>query len=134
VTYFHNLAVFGEQILLSIRYTDWSVIDIPAPAGAWAQYWRAELQGYIHAYRAATGVDLTTDVVGSIPAEMRYTRPSELLRRRIVEGNQVPHSAPLIGSNGKNGKNGKVIPQLGASPNGHIPQHQTFRERKEMRK
>jgi hypothetical protein len=28
-------------------------------AGAWARFWQQELQGYVHAHRATTGVDLT---------------------------------------------------------------------------
>ena len=53
--------VFGEQILLSIRYGDWSNVTDREQAANWARYWRAEIQGYIHAYRAVTGVDLTAE-------------------------------------------------------------------------
>jgi hypothetical protein len=59
ITHFHNLAIFGEQILLSIRYEAWSTVTQPAQAANWARIWRAEIQGYTHAYRAATGVDLS---------------------------------------------------------------------------
>ena len=60
VTFFNDLAKFGERLLLSIRYTLWNDIDDPDVAKAWARYFRQEVQGYIHAYRAATGVDLTS--------------------------------------------------------------------------
>ena len=58
VTHFHDLAAYGEQILLSIRYGDWISSDGDS-AKNWAQYWRPELQGYMHSYRAVTGHDLT---------------------------------------------------------------------------
>jgi hypothetical protein len=76
VTHFHDLAVFGEQLLLSIRYGDWIDITNQESAKNWARYWRSEIQGYIHAYRAATGVDLTQEPVDS-------TMPSVHLMRRL---------------------------------------------------
>jgi hypothetical protein len=62
VTHFNNLAVFGERILLSIRYGAWSQVNQhPQNAANWARDWRAEIQGYIHAYRAVTGVELSSN-------------------------------------------------------------------------
>jgi hypothetical protein len=58
VTHFHDLAVYGEQILLSVRYGGWIDSD-EASARNWARYWRPELEGYTHSYRAVTGVELT---------------------------------------------------------------------------
>lgn len=78
VVHFHDLAVYGEQIVLSIRYGAWSLTTATATQAAnWARYWRNEIQGYIHAYRAATGVDLTSEPVNS-------TLPSVLLLRRMA--------------------------------------------------
>jgi hypothetical protein len=62
VTDFHDLAVFGEQILLSIRYGHWSDVHDPAHAANWARYWRSEIQSYIHSYRAVTGIDLASGI------------------------------------------------------------------------
>jgi len=59
VTHFSDLGVYGEQILLSIRYGDWIAVNDENTAKNWARYWRPEVQAYIHAYRAVTGVDLT---------------------------------------------------------------------------
>lgn len=59
VMHFRDLAVFGEQLLLGIRFGAWSRENDQAQAANWVRYWRPELQGYIHAYRAVTGVDLT---------------------------------------------------------------------------
>jgi hypothetical protein len=58
VTHFHDLAADGEQILLSVRYGDWTSGDEDS-AKNWVRYWRPELQGYVHSYRAVTGDDLT---------------------------------------------------------------------------
>ncbi|MFI7065685.1 hypothetical protein ACIBL3_32135 [Kribbella sp. NPDC050124] len=68
VLHFRDLAVFGEQLLLGIRFGAWTKVIEPDKAANWARYWRAEVQGYIHSYRAVTGVDLTQGVDGSMPA------------------------------------------------------------------
>jgi hypothetical protein len=77
VIYFRDLAVYGEQLVLSARYGAWSITNNPAQSANWVRYWRPEIQAYIHAYRAATGVDLTTEPVNS-------TLPSVLLLRRLA--------------------------------------------------
>jgi hypothetical protein len=51
-------------------------------AANWARYWRAEIQGYIHAYRAVTGVDITDATDTS--ARLRYVQPSVHLRNRLA--------------------------------------------------
>ena len=76
VMHFRDLGVFGEQLLLSVRYGAWSTVIDRAEAANWARYWRAELQGYVHAYRAATGIDL-----GAAPVDA--TLPSLLLQKRL---------------------------------------------------
>ena len=85
VIHFRYLAVFGEQILLSVRFGAWSDEQTihPEEAANWARYWRPEIQGYIHAYRAATAVDLTADVVNSQRSRERYLPPSVHLRQRL---------------------------------------------------
>ena len=78
VTHFRDLGVFGEQILLSIRYGDWIDVNDEEAAKNWARYWRPEIQGYLHAYRAVTGVDLTNaDTVDS-------TMPAIHLQKRLA--------------------------------------------------
>lgn len=84
ITHFRNLAVFGEQMLLSVRYGDWIDINDQDFAKTWARYWRPEIQNYIHAYMSATGVDLSEDIVDSRRAANRYVQPSELLRDRLA--------------------------------------------------
>ena len=82
VMHFHNLAVFGEQIVLSIRYGAWSVVFEPTQAFNFARFWRPQVQGYIHAYRAATGVDLSIDARNPVA---EATLPSVLLRQRLAQ-------------------------------------------------
>lgn len=77
VLHFRNLGVFGEQILLSVRFGAWAAVNDPAQAANWLRFWRPEIQGYIHAYRATTGVDLTSDTVDS-------TLPAVHLRARLA--------------------------------------------------
>lgn len=84
VDHFHRLAVFGEQILLSIRFGAWGDITQSAPSAAnWARFWRAEIQGYIHDYRAVTGVDLTSSskIDSTPPSVHLYNRYMSQSRR-----------------------------------------------------
>jgi hypothetical protein len=78
VTHFRDLGTFGEQLLLTVRYGLWTDTIEPAQAKNWARYWRSEIQGYIHAYRAATGVDLRQSADA--------TMPGILLQRRLEVG------------------------------------------------
>lgn len=82
VLHFRNLALFGEKVLLSIRYGAWSDVIDPVQAANWARFWRPEIQGYIHAYRSVTGVDLTLDMPD-------YTLPSVHLRKRLAAQRQL---------------------------------------------
>jgi hypothetical protein len=77
VLHFRDLAVFGEQIVLSIRFQAWPSIIEAQDAANWARYWRPEIQGYIYAYRAVTGVDVTE--------RPDATAPSLLLRQRMQQ-------------------------------------------------
>ena len=82
ITHFRDLAVYGEQILLSIRYGDWIDVNNEDSAKNWARYWRPEVQAYLHAYRACTGVDLTSaDTLDS-------TIPAAHLQKRLVAQQQ----------------------------------------------
>lgn len=91
VVHFRDLGVFGEQILLSVRFHSWSEVFDPTVAKNWARYWRAEIQGYLHAYRAVTGVDLTLDNPDSsmptihlqrrLKEQLRQVLPSNVARR-----------------------------------------------------
>jgi hypothetical protein len=81
VLHFRNLAAFGEQLLLAIRYGNWSDQYDPLSAFNWARFFRPQIQGYIHAYRAATGVDLATETQNT---KLDSTPPSVLMKRQLV--------------------------------------------------
>ena len=87
VIYFRDLGVYGEQILLSMRFGAWTLTNDPYRAANWARYWRPEIQAYIHRYRAVTGVDLSTEVTDVQQATERYAQPSvHLLNRLVTQG------------------------------------------------
>lgn len=80
ITHFRDLAIFGERVLLSARFGAWSKVTMPQQAANWARYFRPEIQGYIHAYRAVTGVNL--DAVEIEHKQLALTKPSKLLAER----------------------------------------------------
>jgi len=84
ILHFSNLGIFGERILLSIRFGAWSTVNDPAQAANWARFWRAEIQNYVHAYRAVTSVDLTAEVTEARQAALRSAQPALLLQQRLV--------------------------------------------------
>ena len=81
VTHFYDLAVHGEQLLLSVRHGQWNSSGTlgmkDTDAKKWAINWKTSVQRYIHAYRAVTGVDLSERV--------DTTMPSTLLQRRLAQ-------------------------------------------------
>jgi hypothetical protein len=81
--YFNELAVTGEQLLLSVRYADWATQtpDITDKAAEWARHHRSVVQRYVYAYRMVTGVDLTVDRVEMQPPQSRYGQPP--IRTRV---------------------------------------------------
>jgi hypothetical protein len=94
---FSLLATFGEQILLTIRYGNWSQINDRENATNWARTWRTEIQGYIHSYRAVTGVDLTSEFTETRLNREAYLPPSVHLRRRLeAQGALPPASTPTV--------------------------------------
>jgi hypothetical protein len=95
ITHFHELAVTGERLLLSIRFGDWSDIhNIEEQAKNWARNSKPEVQRYMFCYRTVTGVDLTADTTDTSDASRRFLQPSALLRQRL-SGQKTP---PLIGN------------------------------------
>jgi hypothetical protein len=83
VTHFRDLGAYGEQLLLSVRYGDWIDVNDEDAAKNWARYWRPELQGYLHAYRAVTGIELTN------PDTVDATMPAVHLQKRLAMQQKV---------------------------------------------
>lgn len=83
ITHFFDLAFHGERILLSVRHGRWNESGRDRDdASSWALRGRNSVQRYIHAYRAVTGVDLSSSVNGSRPPNLA-TMPSDLLALRV---------------------------------------------------
>ncbi len=79
---FSYLGIYGETILLSIRFGNWSDAAANSEmASFWASFFRNEIQGYIHAYRVATGVDLTT--TNPQTGKIDFNSPSIHLMNRL---------------------------------------------------
>jgi hypothetical protein len=85
ILHFRDMAIYGEKILLSVRFGAWTDEINPENAANWARYWRPEIQGYMFAYRAATGVDLAAVTVSG---QVNATLPAVLLHDRLPR--QVP--------------------------------------------
>jgi len=81
IRHYRDLAYFGERLLLGVRWVDWTNISDSFYATSWLTFWRSEVQGYVHSYRAVTGVDLNTDQVRTMP-QLLAAQPMELILRR----------------------------------------------------
>jgi hypothetical protein len=76
---YHELAEYGEDILLSIRFTMWSQINNPQVAGNWANRFRPAIQRYTYSYQAVTGVDITAE---NINESGKAIMPATLIANR----------------------------------------------------
>jgi hypothetical protein len=86
IIHFYELAIHGEQLLLSIRYGNWSDVNLSSDNAAnWAKAFRNGLQRYIHAYRVVTGVDLSADGVDRQSQAERYAQPALLIQKRVSQ-------------------------------------------------
>jgi hypothetical protein len=82
ISYYHDLAEYGEKILLAIRWISWSEIDTRDLAKDWALLFRDAIQRYIHCYQAVTGVDLSAlEVAGGV--DEKAIMPAFLIQRKL---------------------------------------------------
>jgi hypothetical protein len=96
VTAFYWLATYSEQILLSIRYGNWSMITDGALAARWAERWRYAVQSYAHYYRQVTGVDLSVPVADARDGSRRFRQPAQLMAERMQREGRI--AAPARGA------------------------------------
>lgn len=94
VTAFYWLATYSEQILLSVRYGNWSMITDGALAARWAERWRYAVQSYAHYYRQVTGVDLTAPVADTRDGSRRFRQPSALIGERSAQRHPARVTGP----------------------------------------
>jgi hypothetical protein len=84
IRHYRDLATYGEQLLLSVRYLPWSLQNDSLVAARWLITWRPEVQGYLHSYRAVTGVDLGAPDVPVIQGGLLTAQPADLIGRPRV--------------------------------------------------
>ncbi len=82
ISYYHDLARFGEQVVLSIRWTNWTLQNDRDFAAAWANDWRDAVQRYIHCYQTATGVDIGVDTFEQ-SGSAKATMPALLIQQKF---------------------------------------------------
>jgi hypothetical protein len=82
IRHYRDLATFGEQLLLSVRYLPWSTINDSTIAAGWLTFWRPEVQAYLHSYRSVTGVDLGLLDMPVTQGGQLTAQPSDLIGRR----------------------------------------------------
>jgi hypothetical protein len=82
ISYFRDLAVFGEEIILSIRWISWSQVNNRDIAREWAIIFRNAVQRYIFCYQAVTGIDLSALEVSGSANQEKALMPSLLIGRK----------------------------------------------------
>lgn len=83
VSYYHDLGRFGEQILLSIRWANWTQVNDRDFASGWANEWRNAIQRYIHCYHTVSGMDLGIDTIEHT-SDRKYLMPSLLIQQKFL--------------------------------------------------
>lgn len=83
VSYYHDLGRFGEQILLSIRWANWTQVNDRDFAAAWANEWRNAIQRYIHCYHTVSGMDLGIDTIEHT-SDRKYIMPALLIQQKFL--------------------------------------------------
>jgi hypothetical protein len=97
--HFTNLGIFGERLLLSIRFGGWSLSDTSGlQAANWANFWRQSVQEYIHAYHAVTGVDLGATRINN---ERIDNRPPSFHLAQRAQAQSNGNGRVQAGANGK---------------------------------
>ena len=112
ITHFRDLAIYGERLLLSVRWGAWSLVRQGRSAANWARAWREEIQTYAHAYNAVTGVDLGLPATGVESRADRYVQPAYYLERELA-GLGPGGGAPGLG---QQQRRPEVMPVSGSRP------------------
>jgi hypothetical protein len=82
ITFYRDLAVYGEKIILGIRYGNWTAVTRRDHATNWADAFRDAIQRYIHSYYTVTGIDLAATNVNINSAE-KFILPGLLINNRL---------------------------------------------------
>jgi hypothetical protein len=82
ISYFRDLAVYGEEIILSIRWISWSQVNSRDIAREWAILFRNAIQRYIFCYQAVTNIDLSALEVSGSATNDKSLMPALLIGRK----------------------------------------------------
>jgi hypothetical protein len=82
ISFYRDLAVNGEKIILGIRYGNWTNVSSRDHATNWADAFRDAIQRYIHSYYTVTGIDLSAPTVNINP-EVSALLPGLHIYRRL---------------------------------------------------
>jgi hypothetical protein len=91
ISHYRDLAVYGEEIVLSIRLADWTLAN-EDNARNWLRHYKNAIKRFIYAYRAISGVDLaaTNDRPVTRPPLVRSSSRQGMLRGQ-------PQARPELG-------------------------------------
>jgi hypothetical protein len=87
IGFYRDLAVYGEKIILGIRYGNWTNITRRDHATNWADAFRDAIQRYIHSYFTVTGVDLSAQNI-NVNSQEKYLLPGMLIQQKRVKQKQ----------------------------------------------
>ncbi|NCD68720.1 hypothetical protein [Mucilaginibacter agri] len=87
ISFYRDLAVYGEKITLGIRLGDWTNKSRRDHATNWADAFRDAIQRYIHSYYTVTGIDLAAPNININPAD-KYLLPGMLIHQKHIKQRQ----------------------------------------------
>ena len=85
ITFYGDLAEYGEKIILGIRYGNWEKISNRDKATNWADAFRNAIQRYIHSYYTITGIDLSAQNVNiNSNSGEKLSLPGMLIQQKLL--------------------------------------------------
>jgi hypothetical protein len=120
ILHFRDMAIFGEKLLLSIRFGRWTDEIHQENAANWARYWRPEVQGYMYAYATKPSILLQQRLPQPVSADaqrrplasgsQRRPLPSGSQRRALPSGSQQRRRADTTQQQSGQGSESRARP------------------------
>lgn len=92
---YNDLAVYGEKILLAVRYGDWSTTTDQNQAANWARSFRPEIQRYTHALKIVSSIDLSNADVIEVRTQSERVQQGVVSRSPRAGGTFTPAAQPV---------------------------------------
>lgn len=92
---YNDLAVYGEKILLAVRYGDWSTTTDQNQAANWARSFRPEIQRYTHALKIVSSIDLSNADVVDVRTQSERVQQGIVSRTPRPGGTFTPAAQPV---------------------------------------